>query len=147
VGLTSPFLFVGIHHYAGDHRDIVLFGTHALVFVTGFLSGFELPILASLLDRGSTDDGSTALSADYFGMFLASLTFPLLLFPYVGLGAAFWIATLLNLFAAIATYRMIGGKSVVAYSSLAALFIINALSLANSETLHRWLSQIYASAS
>ncbi|MES2964110.1 MAG: hypothetical protein V4760_09495, partial [Bdellovibrionota bacterium] len=50
VGLASPFLFVGIHHYSSvvtddpDSRSwIVLFGTHAIIFATGFISGFELP--------------------------------------------------------------------------------------------------------
>ncbi|MEK7355766.1 MAG: hypothetical protein AAB250_04925, partial [Bdellovibrionota bacterium] len=131
----------------GGEPTIVLLGTHALIFATGFLSGFELPILASLIDRRSGESDATALSADYFGMFAASLAFPLLLFPFMGLGAAFWTATLLNLAAAIATYFMIGGKSKVMYSALATFFLVNVVALVSSDSLHRWLSGVYASIS
>lgn len=144
VGLASPFLFVGIHHLAGGQPTIVLLATHAIIFVTGFLSGFELPILASLADREGSKGDASALSADYFGMFAASLAFPLLFFPYFGLGAAFWLATFLNLLAAVATYFLIGGRSKTLFAAMATLLVVNATAIAASNAIHQWLSQVYA---
>jgi spermidine synthase len=145
VGLASPFLLIGLHRIAGTNPSIVLYGAHLLIFAIGFLSGFELPILASLIGRGETSSDANALSADYIGMFLASVVFPLLLFPYVGLGAALWIATLLNLVAAFVTYRLVGGKSRVPLVALGLLAVVNVAFILKSDLLHSWMSHLYAS--
>ena len=154
VGLLSPFLLIGFHHFAtvvtddeGVRSTIVLWSTHAIIFATGFLSGFELPILSALASRRSDEGDSSVLASDYIGMFLASLVFPIVLFPWVGLVPAFWIATALNLLAAATTYRLIGGTSKFAFATVSAFALINASGLIYATNIQDWLSLLYASGS
>lgn len=62
---------------------------HAVVFVVGVLVGLELPLLVRILrDRGSSEFKETvarAFAYDYVGALAASLLFPLLLVPHLGL--------------------------------------------------------------
>ncbi len=73
-----------------------LFGALALV---GILSGMEIPLLARILK--SIGAGrfrfENVLSVDYLGALLASLAFPLLIVPHLGLVAAGLVFGLLNL--------------------------------------------------
>lgn len=60
---------------------------YALVFVTGMLVGVEIPLLLRILkDRVEFKDlVSRVFTFDYIGALLASLIFPLLFVPYLGL--------------------------------------------------------------
>lgn len=62
---------------------------HAVVFVVGALVGLELPLLVRILrdEKGSEfkDTVARAFAYDYVGALAASLLFPLLLVPYLGL--------------------------------------------------------------
>lgn len=81
-GLSAPLLFVS---YAWlDWFQIVLFG---MVFVIGVLVGLELPLLMRILKEhlDFSDLVSRVLTFDYIGALLASLLFPILLVPYLGL--------------------------------------------------------------
>ena len=99
LGFLSPFIFTAIAAAAfryleseGSRNLLILFSTHLIIFSVGFLSGFELPILSALAERRRTGLSTSVLGADYAGMFLASLIFPLILFPYLGLISALWLS-------------------------------------------------------
>ena len=81
-GWTATVLFVAFAQTS--HFRVVLYG---LVGVVGVLVGLEIPLLLRLL-RGRLAFGdlvAQVLSLDYAGALLASLLFPLLLVPRLGL--------------------------------------------------------------
>lgn len=67
-----------------DHFRIALYG---LVLVIGFLVGLEIPLLLRILrtDFEFRDLVSTVLTFDYVGALAASLLFPLILMPHLGM--------------------------------------------------------------
>lgn len=81
-GFSSAILFLAFP-MAASFRIIL----YALVFLTGVLVGLEIPILMRILkDKVEFKDlVSRVFSFDYIGALLASLIFPLLLVPHLGL--------------------------------------------------------------
>ncbi len=81
-GLSAPLLFVSFAFV--QWFQLVLFGS---VFVIGTLVGLELPLLMRILKEhlDFSDLVSRVLTFDYIGALLASLLFPILLVPYLGL--------------------------------------------------------------
>ena len=81
-GLSAPLLFVSFAFV--QWFQLVLFGS---VFVIGTLVGLELPLLMRILKEhlNFSDLVSRVLTFDYIGALLASLLFPILLVPYLGL--------------------------------------------------------------
>lgn len=81
-GVSAPMLFLAF----GWVRlfSPLLFG---IVFLIGVLVGLELPLLMRILKEhlDFSDLVSRVLTFDYIGALLASLMFPLLLVPYLGL--------------------------------------------------------------
>lgn len=152
LGLCAPLLFVGAYRFsfavssdAGTQTSIVVALTHVVIFGTGFFSGMELPILSAIAARRSEGGDSKVLTADYIGMFLASILFPFVLYPLIGLIPAFSIATLLNLVAAASTYFLIGGRSRALVSAIVVFFALNLAALVFASSLQDWLSNVYAS--
>ncbi|RYZ86640.1 MAG: hypothetical protein EOP06_14110 [Proteobacteria bacterium] len=150
-GLVAPFIFVGAYRFALDASSnadtqtwIVLVITHSVIFLTGLLSGLELPILSAISNRDSGQGDSTVLTADYVGMFLASIAFPFLLYPVIGLIPTFAIATALNLGAAALTFFLIGGKSSLVKILLVIFAALNLVSFVFASHIQTWLSNLYA---
>ncbi|HEU4371101.1 MAG TPA: polyamine aminopropyltransferase [Methylomirabilota bacterium] len=81
-GWAAALLFVAFGHTA--HFRVILYG---LVGVVGLLVGLEIPLLLRLLrDRLVFRElVAQVLSLDYIGALAASLLFPLLLVPHLGL--------------------------------------------------------------
>lgn len=81
-GLSSTMLFVGFNFI--EHFQFFLY---LVVFVIGNLVGLEIPLMLRILkDQFSFDDlVAKIFSFDYVGALLASLLFPLVLVPYLGL--------------------------------------------------------------
>ncbi len=81
-GISAPLLFV-LFEYAASFRLIL----YAMVGLTGILVGLEIPLLMRILkDTTSFKDlVSRVFTFDYTGALLASLIFPLVLVPYLGL--------------------------------------------------------------
>jgi spermidine synthase len=151
LGLTAPFLFVGAYRISflltsdpSTQVTLVLLLTHLVIFGTGFFSGLELPILSAIASRHELGSDSKVLSADYIGMFIASLLFPFVLYPLVGLIPAFALATLLNLAAAAVTYLLIGGRSKAVFSATGICLVANVAALVCSSSLQNWLSGLYS---
>jgi spermidine synthase len=80
---------------------------HVLVFVVGALVGLELPLLVRILrDRGGGEFKETvarALAYDYVGALAASILFPLLLVPHLGLVRTGIVTGVANALVALST--------------------------------------------
>lgn len=81
-GFSAAILFVAFEHVSSF--NLLLF---SLVILTGALVGLELPLLMRILkdEYDFSDLVSKIFSIDYVGALLASLLFPLVLVPYLGL--------------------------------------------------------------
>jgi spermidine synthase len=81
-GLTAPFLFFTFSE--GASFRIVLYG---MVLLVGTLVGLEIPLLMRIMkdQLNFKDLVSRVLTFDYIGALLASLLFPLVLVPRLGL--------------------------------------------------------------
>jgi spermidine synthase len=81
-GLSSVLLFVLFESV--DYFQLVLY---LLVFITGCLVGLEIPLLMNILkDRVAFRDlVSNVFTFDYIGALLASIMFPLVLVPQLGI--------------------------------------------------------------
>ncbi|WP_234735236.1 polyamine aminopropyltransferase [Tellurirhabdus bombi] len=81
-GLSAPLLFV-LFEYVASFRLIL----YTLVSLTGILVGLEIPLLMRILENQLSfkELVSRVFTFDYIGALLASLIFPLVLVPYLGL--------------------------------------------------------------
>ncbi len=82
--------------------ELALFGSLATI---GMLVGLELPLLTRFLEpRGGLRTAiANVMALDYLGSLAASLAFPFLMLPYLGLLESFFAVGLLNLLAAAVT--------------------------------------------
>lgn len=94
VGAGGPALILALHqiHDLGFVIQVLCYSVIALV---GFCSGFELPLLMRLGSQAGLSSG-VVLMADYFGMLLAAVLFPLLLLPKLGVFGTSLLASALN---------------------------------------------------
>lgn len=92
-GISAPLLFFSFGHLSWFH--LLLF---SVVFAIGVLVGLELPLLMRIL-REHLDFSelvSRVLAFDYIGALLASLMFPLVLIPRLGLVRTSLVFGILN---------------------------------------------------
>lgn len=69
-----------------------------VIFIIGFLTGMEIPLLTfSFQNQNVKDNLSNVLSLDYVGGLVATLIFPFLILPFVGLFYASLIFGLMNI--------------------------------------------------
>lgn len=97
-GFSSTVLFLVFESIASFR--IVLYG---FVSLTGILVGLEIPLLMRILkDRYEFKDlVSKVFTFDYIGALLASLIFPLLLIPHLGLVKTAYLFGMLNVAVAL----------------------------------------------
>lgn len=102
-GCSAPLLFLLFEHVT-SFRLIL----YALVSLTGILVGLEIPILMRILKASIPfkDLVSQVFTFDYIGALLASIIFPLLLVPHLGLIRTSLFFGILNIVvAAFVLYR------------------------------------------
>ena len=101
VGGTSSTILFMVFESVSSFR-IVLYG---LISFTGILVGLEIPLLMRILkDRFEFKDlVSKVFTFDYIGALIASLVFPLLLIPYMGLIKTAYLFGMLNVLVALIT--------------------------------------------
>lgn len=97
-GCSAALLFVAFEHVASFRT--LLYGT---VFVIGTLVGIEIPILLRILAEKleMRDLVSKVFTFDYIGALFASLLFPLVLVPYLGLIKSAFFFGILNVLVAV----------------------------------------------
>lgn len=98
-GLSSVVLFLLFESVASFQFILYL-----LVFVTGFLVGLEIPLLMNILkDKVEFKDlVSNVFTFDYIGALLASILFPLILVPKLGIMGTSLFFGMINVSIAIA---------------------------------------------
>ncbi|MBS2002442.1 MAG: polyamine aminopropyltransferase [Candidatus Obscuribacterales bacterium] len=102
-GSSASILFLLFEHV--DNFRILLY---SLVSIIGILIGLEIPLLMRILKErlDFKELVSQVFTFDYIGALLASLLFPLILVPYLGLIRTSFLFGLFNLGVAIWTIRI-----------------------------------------
>ncbi|ARK13591.2 polyamine aminopropyltransferase [Fibrella sp. ES10-3-2-2] len=97
-GFSAPLLFV-LFEYVVSFRVVL----YTLVGLTGVLVGLEIPLLMRILEHrvAFRDLVSRVFTFDYIGALLASLIFPLVLVPMLGLVRTSLLFGLLNVGVAV----------------------------------------------
>ena len=108
-GLSAPLLFL-LFEQVASFRTLL----YAIVSIIGILVGLEIPLLMRMLrdDFSFKDLVSRIFTFDYIGALLASIVFPLVLVPYLGLMRTSLLFGLLNVgVAAFVLYQMPSSRS------------------------------------
>lgn len=102
---------------------------HWLVFgmisvAIGVLIGLEIPLLVKMFQeygrKSSVELLGKVLALDYFGALIASLLFPLILLPYLGLMRSAYLVAALNIVVAMVILRRLkGSRNLIIVSGLA----------------------------
>ncbi|WP_306641190.1 polyamine aminopropyltransferase [Sanyastnella coralliicola] len=115
-----------------------------IVFLIGFLTGMEVPLLTYSDDDSLKDSLSKILSLDYIGGLLATLVFPFILLPFVGLFYSSLMFGALNIILGLVLnyvhFREQRGSMVL---GVAALLVLGGLTFKASHLLQVWDQKIY----
>ena len=137
-GLAVPLLLLAV-----SARLPLRLLLHLVVFIIGALVGLELPLLVRILKdrhaetpgKGFADTVARAFAYDYAGALAASVLFPLVLVPRVGLVRTGVIAGVLNVLVAIgATFIVRTEKPVRLRSSGAIVLVLLAVAFVRAES-------------
>ncbi|MEQ1510822.1 MAG: polyamine aminopropyltransferase [Sphingopyxis sp.] len=136
-GCCGAALFM-LFPFVGSFR-IVLYG---IVFLIGAFVGLEIPLLMRIM-RGRYSFGetvSTVLTFDYVGALAASLLFPLLLVPQIGLVRTGFLFGLMNIAVAIAVLWLMPARRAhfadrLIAAAIAALLLVG---MVFADGLQRW---------
>jgi spermidine synthase len=130
LSLLTPLLWLGVWWLATGEAPLAARAlAYSMCFFTGALTGSELPALFRLGGRPGR-----VLSADYLGMLVACLAFPLLLLPFLGLFATMFLAAMLNSLAMLALrFRQTRWSAAIPLVLLVGFLL--------ESTLRDWLSQ------
>lgn len=95
-GLSVPLLYFLFQHQNNTQYQFTMLG---LVFFIGLLTGLEIPLLARVMKKYAPQNDALAdvLGFDYIGALAATLLFPFLLLPFVGLYSSSLIFGAVNL--------------------------------------------------
>ena len=126
-GFSSTILFLAFA-YTGAFRLVL----YVLVVILGVFVGLEIPLLMRILkDRYAFKDVvANVLTFDYLGALAASLAFPILLVPRLGLVRSALLFGIVN--ASVALWSVwlfrahLGGRRVLAGSCVAVLLVLSA---------------------
>lgn len=96
-GFMAPVLF-----FAYGWTGAVALPLYGMLMLVGVLSGMEIPLIARVLKEIGTPEFrfENVLSVDYVGALVASVAFPLLVIPHLGLMSASLVFGCLNLLVA-----------------------------------------------
>lgn len=122
-----------------------------LIMLIGGLIGLEIPLLTRIMETyyDLRNNISNVLSLDYLGAFIATLAFPFLLLPLMGIFESSVFAGLLNLVVGIMNFYWFKDKITVKrraklrVSSILVLFLLIGLFLCSKGLMKYWENNIF----
>jgi len=141
-GISVPvmyFLFVSVS------PSNMQFCAWLLIFVIGLLTGMEVPLLTYAIENSKFEDSlANVLSLDYLGGLIATLIFPFILLPFIGLyysSLLFGIVNIaLGLFLAV---KLLENKRKAMLIGIVPLLILLFLMISGNRLLNVWDMKIY----
>lgn len=122
-----------------------------LIFFIGGLIGLEIPLLTRIMEKyyNLKDNISNVLSLDYLGAFIATIVFPFVLLPFLGVFESSVFAGFLNLVVAVINFfwfkdKIIRKKSTKLISIIILIFIfLCGLFLFSKQVVKAWENNIF----
>ncbi len=141
-GLSVPllyFLFVNVSPFS---LQLLCLG---VMFIIGLLTGMEVPLLTFISDDSDYKDNlSRVLSLDYIGGLIATLLFPFLLLPFVGLFYSSLMFGIVNILLGLwLNYMLVRKWNRVVIFGIVALAALIVMVLYTGKMLQVWEQQIY----
>ena len=117
----------------------------AQIFIIGFLTGTEVPLLTfSFSDDNIKDNLSTVLSLDYVGGLIATLIFPFVILPFVGLFYASLSFGFINILLGLGVnFIFFKNNKKMLLGGILSLVSILTLVLAGGQFMKVWEERIY----
>ncbi len=125
----------------------------SLVTIIGTLTGFEIPLLIRMIndENEQGESVSDVLTFDYLGALGATLLFPFLLLPFVGLYRSSLLFGIINIVISLITLRIYrkrlaaeGRKGfLLFFGNICLIAIIGFMIVKSSDYLKRWSNSIY----
>lgn len=145
-GLSVPLLYAAFA-YTTIFYPVVL----TVIIAIGTLTGLEVPLLTRILERDYElkINLSNVLSMDYLGALLATLAFPFLLVPFVGVFGSALLTGLINMSIgfivlwALADAIALKRRRVLRLASVGVSILLGASLVLSGPLLHRWSESIY----
>lgn len=112
---------------------------HILIFIIGFLSGLELPLL---IDMGKTFDekkGNYVLAYDYLGTLSGALLFPIFILPHLHIFTIGYIVSALNILVALFVMVKMKVENVIFKTLIGFMLVIWVFMIVNSSAINEWL--------
>lgn len=144
--MFDVFLIVQGSSFFG--KIIFLGGVFSIVFLIGFLSGIELPLLMEIGEKLSKKSISNrVLAADYFGSLFGAVLFPLLLVPKFNVFIIGFIVASANLAVALASFWVLTKEKkrlIIKFTTqLLVLFLLITLGFWNSIGIEQYFAKKY----
>lgn len=143
-GISVPllyFLFVNVDPAMLQSSCLVL------MFLIGIMTGMEVPLLTFINKSKNYEDSlSNFLSLDYIGGLLATLIFPFILLPFVGLFYSSLIFGAVNIILGLwLNLKLMKRRTLSFYVGIVVLIILFGLTLSAGSLLKVWEEKIYKS--
>ncbi len=119
--------------------------TWLLIFVIGLITGLEVPLLTFAVKQASIKDSlSNILSLDYIGGLAATLLFPFVLLPFIGLYYSSLLFGLVNVVLGLFMVSQLDSKRLAnSLWSVIPAAILVLLMVFGNKLLHAWDMKIY----
>lgn len=139
IGGCSAAVMHLAYAYSGGFRLVL----YLLVFIVGLLVGVEIPLLMNILKRnyGFRELVSHVLALDYLGALLASILFPLVLIPQLGLIRTSFCCGLVNVAVAWVFIRTFQIRAASLLWETALVGIVLSSGLLFADKLTRWAEE------
>ncbi len=149
-GLSVPILYFVFGKVSTFEYQVVMLG---LTGIIGVLTGFEIPLLVRILKKYYPLKSNLAyvLSLDYIGALLATLLFPFLLLPFVGIFRTSLIFGLVNVLLGLFIYYFFTQELKVKrklkwqVSALAVVVLFMLMGFFSGRLLKHWEDSFYSS--
>jgi len=143
-GISVPllfFLFVNVNPMTLQMLCL------AIIFIIGLLTGMEVPLLTFASNEVDFKNNlSNILSLDYIGGLLATLLFPFVLLPFIGLFYSSLVFGILNILLGLVLNHFFLEKSKkTLFLGVAAMAVLIAIVIAGGNLLKAWDNAIYKS--
>lgn len=118
-----------------------------IMFVIGLMTGMEVPLLTFMNeDKEYKDNLSNFLSLDYIGGLIATLLFPFILLPFVGLFYSSLLFGIANILLGLwLSQRLLKRRNKTFYFGVAVLVILVGMVFSTGSMLKVWEEKIYKS--
>ncbi len=149
-GVSVPILYFVFGKVSTFEYQFIML---ALTAVIGTLTGFEIPILVRILKKHYPLKSNLAyvLSLDYIGALLATLLFPFLLLPFVGIFRTSLVFGLVNVLLGLVIYRFftqelsVKRKKGLQFAALAVIVLFLLMGFFAGSLLKHWEDNFYTS--